>query len=62
MDARIKVGVGFGLWSMGVPKPATIIKVAEKAEEWGVDSFWLADQIMPRTPDLDVVAVLSLLA
>jgi probable F420-dependent oxidoreductase len=62
MDARIKVGVGFGLWSMGVPKPDTIIRVAERAEEWGVDSFWLTDQIMPRTPDLDVVAVLSLLA
>jgi probable F420-dependent oxidoreductase len=62
MDTRIKVGIGFGLWSMGVPKPETIIRVAERAEEWGVDSFWLADQIMPRTPDLDVVAVLSLLA
>jgi probable F420-dependent oxidoreductase len=62
MDMRIKVGVGFGLWSMGVPKPETIVSVAERAEEWGVDSFWLADQIMPRTPDLDVVAVLSLLA
>jgi probable F420-dependent oxidoreductase len=62
MDARIKVGVGFGLWSMGVPKPETIVRVAERAEQWGVDSFWLADQIMPRTPDLDVVAVLSLLA
>lgn len=62
MDMRIKVGVGFGLWSMGVPKPETIVSVAEKAEQWGVDSFWLADQIMPRTPDLDVVAVLSLLA
>src|SRR5689334_2660972 len=62
MDMRIKVGVGFGLWSMGVPKPETIVSVAEKAEHWGVDSFWLADQIMPRTPDLDVVAVLSLLA
>ncbi len=62
MDMRIKVGVGFGLWSMGVPKPETIVSVAERAEQWGVDSFWLADQIMPRTPDLDVVAVLSLLA
>jgi probable F420-dependent oxidoreductase len=62
MDRRIKVGVGFGLWSMGVPKPETIVRVAERAEEWGVDSFWLADQIIPRTPDLDVVAVLSLLA
>jgi probable F420-dependent oxidoreductase len=62
MDGRIKVGVGFGLWSMGVPKPETIVRVAERAEEWGVDSFWLADQIMPRTQDLDVVAVLSLLA
>jgi probable F420-dependent oxidoreductase len=62
MDMRIKVGVGFGLWSMGVPAPQTIVSVAERAEQWGVDSFWLADQIMPRTPDLDVVAVLSLLA
>ncbi len=62
MDRRIKVGVGFGLWSMGVPKPRTIVEVAERAEEWGIDSFWLADQIIPRSPDLDVVAVLSLLA
>jgi len=59
---QVKVGVGFGLFSLGLPSADTIAKVAERAEEWGLDSFWLSDHLLAPTPELDVVATLSLLA
>ena len=59
---QVKVGVGFGLFSLGLPSTDTIAKVAERAEDWGLDSFWLSDHLLAPTPELDVVATLSLLA
>ncbi len=59
---QIKVGVGFGLWRLGMPSPETIVKVAERAEDWGLDSFWLSDHLLAPSPELDVIATLSLLA
>jgi probable F420-dependent oxidoreductase len=59
---QVKVGVGFGLFSLGLPSADTIAEVAERAEEWGLDSFWLSDHLLAPTPELDVVATLSLLA
>ncbi len=59
---QVKVGVGFGLFSLGLPTADTIAKVAERAEDWGLDSFWLSDHLLAPTPELDVVATLSLLA
>ena len=38
---QIKIGAGFGLWRLGMPSAETIARVAERAEEWGLDSFWL---------------------
>jgi len=59
---QIKVGVGVGLWRFGLPAPETIARVAERSEEWGIDSFWLSDHLLAPTPELDVVATLSLIA
>src|ERR1700676_4010993 len=59
---QIKVGVGFGLFRLGMPSVDTIAHVAESAEEWGLDSFWLSDHLLAPSPELDVVATLSLLA
>lgn len=59
---QIKVGVGFGLFRLGLPSPETIIEVAARAEEWGLDSFWLSDHLLAPTPELDVIATLALLA
>jgi probable F420-dependent oxidoreductase len=59
---QIKVGVGFGLWRLGMPSPETIVNVAERAEDWGLDSFWLSDHLLSPSPELDVIATLSLLA
>ncbi|HKV53865.1 MAG TPA: LLM class flavin-dependent oxidoreductase [Candidatus Binataceae bacterium] len=59
---QIKVGVGFGLFKLGLPSAATIVNVAQRAEEWGLDSFWLSDHVLAPSPELDVVATLSLLA
>lgn len=59
---RVKIGVGFGLWRLGMPTPDAIARVAERAEEWGIDSFWLSDHLLAPTPELDVVATLSLIA
>lgn len=59
---QVKVGVGFGLFRLGLPNAETIVRVAERAEEWGLDSFWLSDHLLAPSPELDVVATLSLLA
>jgi len=62
MNKQVKVGVGFGLFRLGLPSATTIVQVAEKAEEWGLDSFWLSDHLLAPSPELDVVATLALLA
>jgi alkanesulfonate monooxygenase len=59
---QVKIGVGFGLWRLGMPSAETIATVAERAEGWGLDSFWLSDHLLAPSPELDVVATLSLLA
>jgi probable F420-dependent oxidoreductase len=59
---QVKVGVGFGLFRLGLPSAATIVEVAAKAEQWGLDSFWLSDHLLAPSPELDVVATLALLA
>src|ERR1700674_5723643 len=59
---QVKIGVGFGLWRLGMPSAETIACVAEHAEDWGLDSFWLSDHLLAPSPELDVVATLSLLA
>jgi probable F420-dependent oxidoreductase len=58
----IKVGVGFGLFRLGLPSPEKIVEVATRAEEWGLDSFWLSDHLLAPSAELDVVATLALLA
>jgi probable F420-dependent oxidoreductase len=59
---QIKIGVGFGLFRLGLPSADDIVAVATKAEEWGLDSFWLSDHLLAPSPELDVVATLALLA
>src|SRR5216684_7770294 len=59
---QIKIGVGFGLWRLGMPAAETIAQVAERAEDWGLDSFWFSDHLLAPSPELDVVATLALLA
>lgn len=58
----IKIGVGFGLFRLGLPSVADIVRVAQKAEQWGLDSFWLSDHLLAPSPELDVIATLALLA
>ena len=43
---QVKIGVGFGLWRLGMPPAETIARVAERAEDWGLDSFWLSDHLL----------------
>jgi probable F420-dependent oxidoreductase len=59
---QIKVGVGFGLFRLGLPSPENIVEVAERAEGWGLDSFWLSDHLLAPSAELDVVATLALIA
>jgi probable F420-dependent oxidoreductase len=59
---QIKIGVGFGLWRLGIPSADELVRVAARAEEWGLDSFWLSDHLLAPSPELDVVATLSMLA
>jgi probable F420-dependent oxidoreductase len=59
---QVKIGVGFGLWRLGMPSAQQIARVAERAEQWNIDSFWLSDHLLAPSPELDVVATLSLLA
>lgn len=59
---KVKIGVGFGLWRLGMPSAETIAHVAERAEHWGVDSFWLSDHLLGPSAELDVIATLAMLA
>lgn len=59
---QVKIGAGFGLWRLGMPSAETIAQVAERAEHWGIDSFWLSDHLLAPSPELDVVATLALIA
>jgi probable F420-dependent oxidoreductase len=58
----IKIGIGFGLWRLGMPDPHTICAYAERAEELGIDSIWLSDHIVSRQPHLDIACVMALFA
>ncbi len=60
--ARIKIGVGFGIWRQGMPTPETICAYAERAEDLGIDSIWLSDHIVSREPSLDTACVMATFA
>ncbi len=58
----VKIGIGFGLWRLGMPSPETICSYAERAEEVGIDSIWLSDHIVSRQPDLDISCIMAMFA
>ncbi|MBI3246848.1 MAG: LLM class flavin-dependent oxidoreductase [Deltaproteobacteria bacterium] len=58
----VKIGIGFGLWRLGMPAPETICSYAERAEEVGIDSIWLSDHIVSRQPDLDISCIMAMFA
>lgn len=58
----IKIGVGFGLWRLGMPSPETICSYAERAEDLDIDSIWLSDHVVSRQPDLDIACVMAMFA
>src|SRR3990170_1287411 len=58
----VKIGIGFGLWRLGMPNPTTICDYAERAEAVGIDSIWLSDHIVSRIPDLDITCVMAVFA
>jgi probable F420-dependent oxidoreductase len=60
--ARIRIGIGFGIWRQGMPSPETICAYAERAEDLGIDSIWLSDHIVSREPSLDTSCVMALFA
>ena len=58
----IKIGIGFGLWQLGMPSPDTICAYVERAEDVGIDSIWLSDHIVSRNPSLDIACVMAMFA
>ncbi|MBI3303866.1 MAG: LLM class flavin-dependent oxidoreductase [Deltaproteobacteria bacterium] len=58
----IKIGVGFGLWRLGMPSPDTICSYAERAEDVGIDSIWLSDHIVSRNPELEISCIMAMFA
>lgn len=58
----IKIGVGFGLWRLGMPSPETICSYAERAEDLGIDSIWLSDHIVSRNPELEISCIMAMFA
>lgn len=58
----VKIGIGFGLWRLGMPGPDTICSYAERAEDVGIDSIWLSDHIVSRQPDLDIACIMAMFA
>jgi len=58
----IKIGIGFGLWRLGMPSPEAICGFAERAEDLGLDSIWLSDHLVGRRPTLEVSTVMAMFA
>src|ERR671926_407322 len=58
----VKIGIGFGLWRLGMPSPGTICSYAARAEDGGIDSIWLSDHIVSRQPDLDISCIMAMFA
>ncbi len=57
-----KIGIGFGLWGLGLPSPDTICDYAERAEDQGIDSIWLSDHIVARNPSFDTACIMAMWA
>jgi alkanesulfonate monooxygenase SsuD/methylene tetrahydromethanopterin reductase-like flavin-dependent oxidoreductase (luciferase family) len=60
--AGIRIGVGFGIWRLGMPSPEVICAYAERAEDLGIDSIWLSDHIVSRPPNLETSCVMAMFA
>src|SRR5262249_23754442 len=60
--SAVRIGIGFGLWRLGMPSAETICAYAERAEDLGIDSIWLSDHIVSRQPHLDIACVMALFA
>src|SRR5262249_26955386 len=60
--SAVRIGIGFGLWRLGMPSPQTICAYAERAEDLGIDSIWLSDHIVSRQPHLEIACVMALFA
>ena len=58
----VKIGIGFGLWGLGLPSPDTICDYAERAEDMGIDSIWLSDHIVARNPSFDTACIMAMWA
>lgn len=58
----VKIGIGFGLFRLGLPSPAEICALAERAEEVGIDSVWLSDHLVSRNPHLEIASVMAMMA
>jgi len=58
----VKIGIGFGLWGLGLPSPDTICSYAERAEDMGIDSIWLSDHIVARNPSFDTACIMAMWA
>jgi probable F420-dependent oxidoreductase len=57
-----KIGIGFGGGRFGLPSPDVLCAYAERAEDLGIDSIWLADRIVGAQPHLDIACVMALFA
>jgi probable F420-dependent oxidoreductase len=60
--SSVKIGIGFGLWRLGMPSPDTICSYAERAEAVGIDSIWLSDHIVSRNPELEISCIMAMFA
>src|SRR5260370_18530987 len=56
---QVKIGVGFGLWRLGMPPAETIVHLADRAEAWGHDSFWWSDRLLSLSPCIVMCALLT---
>ena len=54
-----KIGIGFGLWELGMPDADTVVNYAVSAEDVGIDSIWLSDHVVSRNPSLDTTCVMA---
>lgn len=55
----MRIGVGFSSWRFGLPTADELMNLPEKIENLGIDSLWLADHILPNSPHLETLTLLS---
>lgn len=58
----IAIGIGLGLFYDRCPEPEELFRYVERADQLGIDSIWMPDNAISRTPEFDPTVLMSVIA